>query len=360
MEEKEKKQEESPKIKQKIRFDWLDQFRGIVIILFIVQTLAWTLNGNPSDLAAGQYPVIAPWLNHGWKFASYDGIPEMITLIDLGQQIFIFLVGFMQGFAILKRKQRAEENLVWKHLAWRFFGIVGLNVLHMIVSGDINAYSMIFGGTLAQIAWAGLAAGLAALYIENADKRLLLGLGIMVVHSILFEIPILNDWSAGSFRMPYNNINHVAIAIVASAFTLYYFNRDATINEEGIKNRVLPGMFLMFIGAYLVHFVQWAEHTDATTSLSLLAIGTSLLATYVFYKMEQDGFSIPGLSSFGKNLLAIFILEMIIIELIYIPIIVNFIRISFLLDMILVGILPIVLIWIIAYILDWKNIIIKI
>ena len=47
--------EEEPKRKNRIRFEWLDQFRGIVIVLFIVQTFAYAFS---SDI------ILPPMVNH--------------------------------------------------------------------------------------------------------------------------------------------------------------------------------------------------------------------------------------------------------------------------------------------------------
>ena len=56
------------------RFEWLDQFRGIVIILFIIAAVTWELSGSFTAIGNDQYinvtlPVGATFLNHGWKWA---------------------------------------------------------------------------------------------------------------------------------------------------------------------------------------------------------------------------------------------------------------------------------------------------
>ena len=344
--------------KKKVRFEWLDQFRGVVIILFAVQTLAWSLNGKPADLAAGLYPILPPWVNHGWRFAAYSGIPDMITLIDLGQAIFIFLVGFMQAFAVLKRKQKSDSDKeVWIHLIKRFLLIMMLNIVHMAASGDLdNVKKLLLTGTLAQIGWAGLMAGIVSMYIAEGDKRLIVGGSIMLVHSILYAINMFEPLSG----VPFDLINHIAVAIFAAAFAQWVLKADGTVNEEGFKNRVLPVWIGSIVAAYLIGMIQWADHGDATTSHSSLAVRVSGLSIYTFYKMDKDGFHVWGLTAFGKNMLFIFLMEMILIELVYLPIVENLVRISPFLDLILFGILPILMLWVLAKLLEWKDIYIKV
>ena len=161
---------------KKPRFEWLDQFRGLVILLFIVQTVAYLFSGDP---ITGIMPAVAPHLNHGFKYARFER--PLITIMDIGQQIFIFLVGFMQGFAILKRKRKnAEMKQLWLHIIKRFLLVIVLSIVHSFGAGHgFDVYFIFFNGTMANIAWAGLAAGIAMLYIPKADYRLIVGLGFI-------------------------------------------------------------------------------------------------------------------------------------------------------------------------------------
>jgi predicted acyltransferase len=101
------------------RFEWLDQFRGAVIILYIVQTFAYAYSGN---LGSGIAPILPSMLNQGYMYAQFSDMPNIITLIDIGQQIFIFLVGFMQGYAVMKRFQKTDEK--WRILLHILFRAV--------------------------------------------------------------------------------------------------------------------------------------------------------------------------------------------------------------------------------------------
>lgn len=342
--------------KIRIRFEWLDQFRGLVIILFIIQTCAWKYSMDP---AAGIMPIMAPALNHGWKYAEYAR--PLITIIDLGQQIFIFLVGFMQAFAVLKRKEKGfSDGKIWLHIGKRFVLVMILSVVHALAGDSLNSYFIIAHGTLANIAWAGLAAGIAALYIKDPKFRLVAGLLVMLLHSILYMFEDLHVWKAGSWSFPFLTINHIAIGLVASAYTLWFLTPKGEINQEGIKKNVLPVTIALVISGYLLDFIQWSDHHMVTTPLAMMAIAVGAFSLYLFYHFDQDEFHVPGLRAFGKNMLMVFLLSMIINELVYFGLVENYFGIHGLFDMILLGVVPIVLIWIFAFILEKLNWIVKI
>jgi len=298
--------------KKKFRFEWLDQFRGLIIILYIIQTSAWLFSMDPAD---GIMPIMAPALNHGFEYADFER--PLITMIDLGQQIFIFLVGFMQAFAVLKRKEKGlTDGKIWLHIGKRFVLVMILSVIHSYVKpemGELNSYFIIAEGTLANIAWAGLAAGI-----------------------------------------------DIAIGLVASAFTLWFLTPKGEINEEGIKKNVLPVIIAFLVSSYLLDFIQWSDHHTVSTPLAMMAIAVAAFFLYTFYHFDKDGFHIPGLSTFGKNMLMVFLFSMVINELLYFELIEDLLGLSRVFDMFLLGIVPIVLIWIVAKIFEKFNLIVKI
>jgi predicted acyltransferase len=336
----------------KIRFNWLDQFRGLVILLFIIQTLAWKFSGNPS---AGIPPVFAPHLNHGYKYINIAGMPPIITLIDVGQQIFIFLVGYMAAFSVIKLRANGKtEKEVWIRIIRRFIAILILNAVHMTVQGTDDVASFVFDSTLGMIAWAGLIAAICTLFVSKSDLRLVLGLIPLVIQFILSLFTSIPDmWS--------ELLAHIAIGIIATAYTGWMLKGDGSVDDSHFKDRVLPVTFSMFTIMYLVEFIQWADHHGATVPVATMAIGLSGIAVYIFYKIEQDGYQISLLTTFGKNLLMMFLLEMVIIELVYIDLfLVDFVRINPWLDLILAGVIPILILWILAKILAKYNLYLRV
>jgi predicted acyltransferase len=345
--------------KERVRFGWLDQFRGLVIILFIIQTVAWKFSADPANILT---PLMSPYLNHGFRYA--DFARPLITFIDLGQQIFIFLVGFMQAFAVLKRRQKGySTKKIWIHIGKRFGIVMVLSILLTFAQPHgYNTWEAFFLGTLANIAWAGLAAGIVALYLPKGDKRLVVGLVLMVIHTICYAFPGIREWEGAGLEFPFTVINHMAISCIAAAFTAWIFTDDGKVKEQSMRARILPVSLWFFISSYFLDFLQWADHHYVTSSLVGLAIATSGFILYLFYKFDQEDFKIPGLTAMGKNMLMIFILSMILNELVYIEIMINsgLLGQNGLIDLLLMGIPPILFMWIIAKLLERFNLYIKI
>ena len=215
--------------KERIRFGWLDQFRGLVIIMFIIQTIAWKFSEDPANILT---PLMSPYLNHGFRYAEFTR--PLITFIDLGQQIFIFLVGFMQAYAVLKRRKKGyTTKKIWVHIGKRFGIMMALSILHVYVAEDSRyIWYMFFGGTLANIAWAGLAAGIVAQYLPKGDHRLLVGLGLMALHTLMYAFPGIRGWRGVGLEFPFQMINHMAIGCIAAAFTAWMFTNEGEVNES--------------------------------------------------------------------------------------------------------------------------------
>ncbi|MHA1745171.1 MAG: hypothetical protein ACTSWW_04165 [Promethearchaeota archaeon] len=343
--------------KERVRFAWLDNFRGLVIVMFIIQTVAWKFSDDPANILT---PLMSPFLNHGFRYANFDR--PLITFIDLGQQIFIFLVGYMQAFAVLKRRQKGfTTKQLWLHIGKRFGIMMVLSTLHVFADKGWDTWSVFFGGTLGNIAWAGLAAGIVAMYLPKGDHRLLVGLGMMAIHTICYAFPGIVAWEGAGLEFPFQVINHMAIGCIAAAFTAWMFTDEGKVNESSFRSRILPVSLWFFIGAYFLDFLQWADHHDVTSSLVGLAITTSGFILYLFYKFDQEGFKIPGLTAFGKNMLMIFLLSMVLNELVYIPMMMDsgLLGLNGFYDLALMGIPPILFMWIIAKLLEHFNIYIK-
>lgn len=340
------------------RYDWLDQFRGIVVILLIISGITWVLSGDWS----GTDPILGPTLlNHGFQY--YDGYPPLITIIDIGQQIFMFVMGFVGYISFSSRLKKYGPKKAWKHgmrriLLLYLLAFIDDGLLEMVVSGAPDWKCVLYGGILANLAIGSFAGYLAIYLIHDADKRILLSIGIMIFHSIMYALPYFEHYHTQSgVLFPFISINHAAIAIAGTCFS-QWFKLDPENPQVGFKKRILPAALLSYVAFYCIDWLQYAEHHDVTTSLALAAIGTSGFMIAIFYGFEQLGFKIPLLSEFGKNLLLMFILSLFIS--IYVQAFSKDFLVAFpILALLLIGILPILPLAGIALFLDRKNIIIK-
>lgn len=344
------------------RYDWLDQFRGIVVLLLIISVITWPLSG---DFSTGELIVGPTFLNHGYKY--YNGNPAIITIIDIGQQIFMFVMGFVAYIAFSSRLEKKGTKEAWKH------GLIRVGILYflsflddgliggLIINGEIPWNDVIYNGTLANLAIGSLAAMIGTFLFRDADKRIYVGIGIMILHSILFALPYFDHYgpSVGDIEFPFNSLNHAAIAIIGTCFS-QWIKMDPDDPTVGFKKRILPAATLTFITCYCIDWIQSAEHHDVTSSLALMAIGTGGFMLAIFYGFEQMNFKIPVLSEFGKNMLLMFILSFLVADL-YVQLFPRDFLVTYpYFAVILVGIVPIAVEAVIAVVLDKKNIIIKI
>jgi hypothetical protein len=366
-----KKSDENPYIERFLgreelthkRYEWLDQFRGLIILFLIISVITWPLSG---DAIAGDPIVGPPLLNHGFQYAKY--YPAIITIIDIGQQIFMFCMGFVAYLAFSGRSEKKGVKDAWKH------GLIRVAILYLIaflddglIGGDLLSggtswiNSVLWSGTLANLAIGTFAAYLAVYLVKDADKRLYIGLAIMILHGVLFALPFFDHYgpSIGDIIFPFNALNHVSIAIIATSFSQWY-KMDPNDPRVGFKKRILPVSAIAIAAFYCLDWVQAAEHHDVTTSLALLAIATSGFMISVFYFFETIDFKVPMLSEMGRNMLILFIGAFFYGDL-YVQIYPkDFLLASPLLALILVGIIPIAIGMGIALLLDKKNIKIKI
>lgn len=344
------------------RYEWLDQFRGLIIIFLIISVITWPLSGDP---LMGTW-IGPPLLNHGFKYL--NGWPPIITIIDIGQQIFMFILGFVGYIAFTSRREKKGDAAAWKHGLIRVAGLYILAFIDdgiiggLISSGSIPWDEVLWYGTLANLAIGTFAAYLFTyLMPKNADKRILIPIGIMIIHATLYATGIFDykgPLLGGTLVFPFNAVNHAAIAIAATCFSQWY-KMDPEDPNVGFKKRILPASTIFIIVFYCFDWIQPAEHHDATTSLALFAIAASGFLIAVFYGFEKMGFKVPVLSEMGRNMLLLFILAFIwdfsigLIER-------DFLAANPIITMLLVGVLPIIIEAGIAILLAKKNIIIKI
>ncbi len=351
------------------RLRWVDEFRGLVVIFLIIAGWTWILSG---DVEAGNLPIGPTYLNHGWKYVEIAGWPPLITIIDIGQQILMFVVGFVGALAYYCHKEKEGKVGAILHIFRRFFSLMAFSIIIYAVIGgegliisENQIVKVFFTDTFPNIAWGSLGGLLLVAVLEKKpDTRLFIALGIMGLYSILYAFPGVQNWTweingIEYFRVPWNTINHIAIAILGTC-TYDWFQWLGTKEDpdKGWVKRILPVGTLMFIGAFLIDFLEPAEHHDATTGLVMLAIGTSQYFLYMFYAFDKIGFHIIALSDFGKNIMLMFLytgVQILFFEVFPVDILYEY----KILALLVAGVLPILYQYIIAWTLSKNKIYMK-
>ena len=371
MTEKESMEKSERKEKLHERWEWLDQFRGLIIILLIISVITWQLTGN--IITGNPVWIGPPLLNHGFQY--YKGYPALITVIDIGQQIFMFVLGLGAYLAFSSRREKRGTKAAWRHagirvgilylLAFLVDGLIGGEL-----SGPNNTWNeVLYYGTFANLAIGTFFAYLLVYLIpKSADKRIYIAIGILILHATLYFLPFfkhygpsIGDWPPSPWTFPWNAINHAGIAIAGTCFAQWY-KLDPQDPKVGFKKRILPAATISIIAFYCWDWIQPAEHHDATTSLALLAIAASGFLIAVFYGFELLKFKVPVLSEMGRNMLFLFIFAFVFDQLAgyLMDTSRDFFAANPLITMLLFGVLPIVVEAGIAMLFARRNWIIKI
>ena len=287
----------------KSRLEWVDQFRGLIVVLFIIADVSWRY-----------IDYTATFLMHGWDF--FSATPQMITIIDIGQQIFLFMVGFVGALAYYKHLAKNNDKFPWKKFLIRLGSLIILMILYdgliwghdewILEAGWPGSWPgwqwVFFEGTFATIFWSyAVAIPLLHWTQKKPDIRVFFSLAIFITHAILYTLTAVRS----SEIVTWNTLNHIGITIMATCTYDWWYNlNDQEKNPEaGIKKRVLPVAISSYVVCYILNYVQPADHTDATTSLALMAIGTSQFVCFIFYSFEKVGVKIPFLTALGRNVL---------------------------------------------------------
>lgn len=291
------------------RIDWLDQARG-AIVLFLVVTMA------ASALTGGKRlrPILAPtFLTHGSQYANVE--PRIITVVDHGAQMFLFLMGFT-GWAAFTRRLQISSRKAWNYVIRRAAMLLALGIVLVAVRewrgvGPYNWQEALYEGTFGKLAIAAVVSSLVIRLAPMPQTRLMIAAGLMLVHMILWDqieltVEIRDSW-LGQSRLPWGAVNSIAIAIAATAFGQWVFQNTDSIDRT-MRTRLFPALIWTFVAFYVTSWLQHAVSFELTTSHALGGICCSLTLLLVMYAFGQLGLRFPVLTSLGRNLFLLFLI----------------------------------------------------
>lgn len=348
------------------RYKWIDQYRGMVIMILFIASFTWIFS---SKMWLGEVPPIGPtWLNHGWRY--YDGTAPIITVVDIGAAIFMFILGISMTISFRSKRAQKGGIYAWSRVLMRFLaliwlgetslltfstGFVGIFGLVVFLSASaicayfglvvyrnsdnkikfgviwailavfswflmglnagITVWDALFGNILAYLGWGSLAAALFVNLIDEPDRRILVVPVLFVLHFLLYLFD-QGTWvvsSPGSitnnFQVPYDVLGNIAVAVSATC-VWDWMNMDPTDQKVGIKKRVIPIGILFFIIAFMWDFIVPANHFGVNDALASLAIGSSTLLAVVYWDFEHTHrLKIPILSELGRNAILFYMLQ---------------------------------------------------
>lgn len=301
------------------RFVWLDQARGVVGLLFIISYCTWHFHG---DLLAGERIIAPPHLDHGYNY--FRGAPPMLTIVDVGQSVFIYFVGISAYIAFSGRLQRKGG---WS--AFRY-GAVRVGLLYLLaIAGELRRhvprgdaswmdhlqffdwYRVLFSGVIATIAAAGLATYLSITLMPRARHRCQLALLVWAGCAIAFAMYAVDrdtdmDFMLDRPRFPLMTISLAALAVFGSCFGQWIQQGRDDLNAV-MKKYMVPISLWCVAASYCLSWAQPADHHEATPALTLLAAGLSGLLIATHYALYRIGVTAPVLNALGRNLLTVFL-----------------------------------------------------
>lgn len=347
---------------------WLDQLRSVIVIFSFIASLTWLFSGN---IRGGEIPVGPTWLNFGYRYV--DFFPRMITLVDIGSQIFMFIMGLSLSISFQTKAQKKGYKYAWISVFNRvfvFFWLVEvllMDFIHfylndIIILGvwvvltiiiivlrntffkqsdaalyisliwsivsciiwffkyDIDLWTVFFNHPLAHFAWATLLGALGIFTIKRPDIRIIIPGILLGIHYYLWER--FRYWGiqvfVGThfefhFMIPFELMGMGIVGMTATC-VWDWIHMDPTDFKVGFKKRFVPLMVLTCIGHFITDFFQTADSEGVTASIILLAVAFSSMLAMTMYAMEYYiKYDIPFLTAIGKNALFLLLLQAVLV-----------------------------------------------
>lgn len=248
----------------KIRFDYIDQFRGLIIILMLVDHASYYFNSawlylDPFD------PLFASWGQVALRYVSYLCAPG-----------FLMMAGAMIWWSYQRHITKGTD--AWK-IRWQLIQRGAFLVLLQItwVNSSWGGFRELHLWHLGIIASIGISMILLSLIVHlRWQWQLFIGLGILVVHPFLLKIP-------------YSPENVWQEAIMQTFIDSGRFN----------KYPVLPWFALAVLGSVMATgwLREWTTYKKRILMSLAIAVGAMIIATAI--RLGRGYGNISPFSEFG-------------------------------------------------------------
>jgi predicted acyltransferase len=263
------------------RIDAVDQFRGLAIVLMVLANFL------------GGIEIVPAWLRHA---------PDVgLTVIDLIAPFFIFAIGMTFGVSFRRRLARDGAGKTVDHFLRRFLALIGIGAL-------LSAGEYYLGISTAPVQWGVLqaigVAGLLAMPLLNLPKIWRWGVGLALLGG--YQVVLDLTWKASVLSSPHGGLpgalSWAAMLILATALADLYFESKA-----GGRRYQLAAAGVLVFGIALAFSVPVSKNR-VSASYVLISLGTAgLLFAGFDLLVERLGVRLPGLSSWGRNPLLLYL-----------------------------------------------------
>lgn len=270
------------------RISWIDQYRGFAILSMILVNF----------IADYNVPQI---LQH----SKHTGL----TFADIVAPLFMFIIGLMYRRSYLKRVLSDGKLKTMIHFINRYTLLI---VIGLAINSIVEGSFVFEWGVLQTIGLAGIIVlpFIGSSYFVRGSLTFLLLFTYQLFLLPSFKELILNMAHGG----PIAAISWSGIILLASiAGDLIDFNKT----KETIKRLMWLGLSVLVIGIIFSLLVLISkEESNASYIIVTTGISTILLVVFIYIN-DILKFSIPTLTTLGKNALVVYIIHFFLIEIVH-------------------------------------------
>lgn len=286
-------------VTEKQRFCWIDQLRGSAILyLAICNLIHWPKSNGVLEFLFSHAPAEA----------------ASMTLRDVSASAFIFIMGFLYGYAFHRHSKRSGVRGAGERLVFRYGLIFILGMLISFVGQGtfLKEKALESGRHLTVIVWDVLPAiglvglvGLPFLFLKPRI-RLFAGYALMFFYQIMLSTES-TGWKLYAVKSAHGGIlaaafSYSAQLIIASALGEYFFSRAARVQNKAYQRLALFAAVNLLLG-FCAAFVPELGISKRQVSMaySMIAMGITVSAGLVFVLLEKRGRISSLLDALGKN-----------------------------------------------------------
>lgn len=310
----------------------IDQFRGFAILTMVLANFM------------GGVLLIPAWLKHA---------PDIgLTVIDLIAPFFIFAIGLTYRAAFLRRLERNGAFRTYSYFLTRYLAIIGLGAI-------ISAGETAVGENPSGIDWGVLQAigmaGLVTLLVIRLPStyRWIIGAAILVVYQLVLDNFLLDFTIRSPHGGLYGSLDWSAMLILSTALADLF-------HGEGRAKKVFPWVSAAVVAAGVaLAFLSPVSKHRVSSSYVLITVGISALL-FFFFQIISERFNWQGrfLVVWGKNPLTLYFLHYLLIGIFFLPGIPALYSAAPLWLVLLEILFLVLIISLVAYWMDRKNIIV--
>jgi len=275
----------------------IDHFRGFAIIMMILANYMNPIKAIPS------------WLKHA---------PDIgLTFIDLIAPFFIFAIGLTLGLSFKHHCERDGLKTTVSHFVKRWFSLIGIGAI--ITAGEFQfgiSKSIVPWGVLQAIGFSGLV--VMGFVLRKTWIRFVVGTGILIAYQILLNKFWLKEVLGSNHGGLLGAFSWAGMLMLSTVIADLFHDKKLKYSLY-----LIFSIFTLTIGVCLhifspVYFP--ISKNRVSISYDLVSLGIAALIFFLFHIVNDIAKIKSGfLTSFGKNPLLLYIAHYFLLAIFYLP-----------------------------------------